>query len=480
MEKSLYKNISIYMIKTVVSIILPIITFPYISRTLGVEVYGEVQFVISLVTYFQLIAGLGINSYAIREGSKIRDNREELRKIISEVFVINVISTFLTYCLMMCFFMNYEKIQNDAGMFWIYGTCILFTTFSMEWVFNILEEYSYIAKRSILFQVISFMILFIVVREQKDYMNYIFVLVFPILGTAIANFKMICSKKLLFHSGKYELKKHIKPILYVFGINLASSIYLNLDTTMLGMLKDNYEVGIYSAAIRITKQIIILINAICSVFLPRITYYFSNKSWDDYYKTIKDALNLILMISIPISIGLLVIGEDIILIMCGSEYIAASEVIKILAIELFFAIVNGFLAWQILMPWGKEKMIFVFTLLGGITDFLVNLCLIPKMGATGAAVGTMLAEIVVFLLCIKESRNILKQVCFVKIVKEYFLVAMWIVAISLLVSCFDISIIPRVIIVILGSVFMYFLQLLLNRNTYITELAVRCKAYLFR
>ncbi len=480
MGKNLYKNISIYMIKTVVSIILPIITFPYISRTLGVEVYGEVQFVISLVTYFQLIAGLGINSYAIREGSKIRDNREELKKIISEVFVINAISTLFTYCLMMCFFMRYEKIQNDAIMFWIYGTCILFTTFSMEWVFNILEEYSYIAKRSILFQVISFLILFIVVREQKDYMNYIFVLVFPILGTAIANFKMICSKKLLLHNGKYELKKHIKPIFYVFGINLASSIYLNLDTTMLGMLKDNYDVGIYSAAIRITKQIIILINAICSVFLPRITYYFSNRRWSDYYKTIKDALNLILMISIPISIGLLVIGEDIILIMCGTEYIAASEVIKILAIELFFAIVNGFLAWQILMPWGKEKKIFAFTLVGGIIDFLVNLCLIPKMGASGAAVGTLLAEIVVFLLCIKESHSILKQVYFVKIVKEYFLVTMWIVVIFLLVSCFDISIIPRMIIIIGGSAVMYFLQLLLNRNTYITELVVKCKAYLFK
>ena len=119
-------------IKTIFSIIFPLITFPYISRVLGVENIGIYNFSSSVVSYFTLLAGLGISTYAIREGARYRNDRIKISDFCSEVFSINVISTLVSYVILLfcLFFLN--KLHDYISIIVILSISISFTTLGCE------------------------------------------------------------------------------------------------------------------------------------------------------------------------------------------------------------------------------------------------------------------------------------------------------------------------------------------------------------
>ena len=122
-------------IKTIFSIIFPLITFPYISRVLGVENIGIYNFSTSVVSYFTLLAGLGINTYAIREGARYRNNKKDISEFCSEVFSINLISTLISYGILAVCLFFLPSLHDDALIIMILSVSICFTTLGCEWVF---------------------------------------------------------------------------------------------------------------------------------------------------------------------------------------------------------------------------------------------------------------------------------------------------------------------------------------------------------
>ena len=160
--KSLKINVILNMIRTIMQLIFPLITFPYASRVLGTESLGKVNFTTSVISYFVLIASLGINSYAIREGASLRENRDKFEHFANEIFSINVISTFITYVLMFITFLLVPKFRGGyLILLLIQITNIAFTTLGVDWIYNIHEEYLYITIRSICVQLISMVALFV-------------------------------------------------------------------------------------------------------------------------------------------------------------------------------------------------------------------------------------------------------------------------------------------------------------------------------
>lgn len=140
-----------------------------------------------------------------------------------------------------------------------------------------MEDYAYISFRSVIIQIISLILLFIFVRTKEDYLIYAFIIVFSTSGYFLLN--LISSKRFVdfFRSGKLELAKHIKPILVIFGVSAASSIYLNIDVVVLGAVFGDYEVGLYTVAVKINVIIRGLISSVGVVVLPRMTNYLYKK-----------------------------------------------------------------------------------------------------------------------------------------------------------------------------------------------------------
>ena len=172
MAKSLSRNFSVYMLKNLVSIAVPLITILYASRALGPSGIGDVQYVQSWISYFSLIAGLGISSYAVREGSKLRDEYEKLQSFSSEIIEISVLSTAVAYVALWIFLRTVENLRPYTFLFVVCSLLVAATGLNTEWICTIFEDYDYISKRSILFQLASVVILFLLVKQRNDTIQY--------------------------------------------------------------------------------------------------------------------------------------------------------------------------------------------------------------------------------------------------------------------------------------------------------------------
>ena len=278
-EKSLKKNAFYSFLKAFMTLIFPIITFPYASRILTPEGIGKVYFANSIVSYFVMFGSLGIGTYAVREASKVRDNKIELIKFFKEILLINLISSIISYCTFFILLIFVPKFNQYTLLLLISSIRILFTTLGLDWFYSALEEFKYITIRSIFFQIISLLVLFIFVKTKEDILWYVIFGLISSVGSNICNF-FYCRKFLnLQIKVDLNLKKHIKPIFIFFGMTVATSIYTMLDTSMLGFLSSDIEVGYYSAATKINHMVLSLIVAITGVLLPRFSIYIKNEDY---------------------------------------------------------------------------------------------------------------------------------------------------------------------------------------------------------
>lgn len=277
-RKSLGVNALINSIRSVVNLIFPLITFPYVSRILSVNGMGIYNFSSTYVGYFLLLAGLGIYTYAIREGAKFRNDREKMSQFASQVFTINIVSTLIAYVLLLLSLLIFKNLNNYVSAILIFSLQIIFTTIGTEWIYTIYEEYNYITIRSILFKIISMILLFLLVKKASDYLVYVSISVFASVGSNVLNFihsKSYCSIKLVKNVDWY---KHLKPIIIIFASSLAINIYVSSDTTILGLLKDDYAVGIYGLSVKIYSISESLMNAVMAVTIPRLAMLFGRKN----------------------------------------------------------------------------------------------------------------------------------------------------------------------------------------------------------
>lgn len=408
--KSIKLNMFFNVLKSVMSVIFPLITFPYASRVLGVENMGKVQYAQSVISYFTLFASLGISAYAVREGSKIRDNREALSRFSSEMLLITTISTTIAY-LTYFIFLLMGSFNGYVVLMCITSLSIGFTTFSIEWINQIEEDFSYISIRSVAFQFISFVLMFTFVKNANDYTIYSFLQVFSATGFFFLN--LIYARKYITVKKSYlklnNLKRHLKPIMVIFGSSVAISIYLNLDILILTNLKGDYQVGLYSASVKIMNVVKTLINSITVIGVARLSWYLKHDNIKEYEVLLKNCLNSELLLLIPICLGISMLGYYAIFIFSGEAFTPATLSCQILGFNSVVSVVNGLFMNQYFIPAGKEKIGCFATIAGALTNLVLDLILIPPFGLNGAAVATFLAEAIVglvFLYYLNKAINV--------------------------------------------------------------------------
>lgn len=467
-EKSIKKNSVLSFIKAIVSLVFPLITFPYASRILGVERIGQVNFSNSIINYFVLLAGLGISSYAIREGAKIRDNKEKTNQFCVEIIVINLISTVISYCLLIIV-MQHSSLQDYRQLMILSSITIVFNFLGINWLFNIFEEFAYITIRTMVMQIISLIILFLFVRTKDDYLNYAFVLVLSSVGANIFNISY--SRKFISISKvkKLNLTKHIKPIMVIFGMTVASTIYLNLDTTMLGFMVGDYEVGIYSAATKINKIAGNLISSVLVVFLPRLSYYVKMQKKKEFNALVDKALNYILGLTIPASIGLFLLSKEIIILFSGSAFLDAVPTMMIKSPNIILSVLNGFIAIQLFMPLNKELTSLYATVAGAVINLVFNYLLIPIYGSTGAAVATLLAEGIVLVICLYTLKDLYSFKNIWKEILKYFIAGIGMIPLGIILHKLKLGIFSTTIFMVIGGGVIYFVLLFIMKSQIIIE-----------
>lgn len=407
-NKSLGKNALLNLIRVIFSLTFPLITFPYISRTIGPERYGKVNYCISIVSYFTLVATFGITDYASREGAHIRKDKIKLKQFCNQIFSINLIIAAIIFILYVFFIFNSNTLVNYRILLIIEGIQIIILPFTIEWFYTIFEEFSYITIRSIIIQFISLILLICFVKNNSDYYKYALILVLSNSGASVFNF--IHSRKILriCFTRKLEIKKHIKPMLILLGHSIALSVYVSSDTTMLGIFCGDYEVGIYSAASKIYLIIKQLLNAITIVAVPRLSNYIGNEEEQSYENLCGKLAKYLFAFSCPCVIGITCLSSQIMVVIGGQEYLKAGEPLLILSGALLFAVFACLLTQGILLPQKLEKYILYGSVCSAIINLAFNFVAIPNCGYNGAAITTVIAEGMMFFISWYYSKRYLK------------------------------------------------------------------------
>lgn len=400
------------------SFIFPLITFPYVSRVLGPIGNGKVSFATSVIYYFSMIATLGIPTYGVKICAQYRDNKAHLSKIVKELLTIESIAMIVSYIIFFIALYTVPRLQEDKLLMLINSATILLTVFGIEWFYQAIEQYDYITFRNIVFKIISIIMMFLFVHKTEDYIVYGAINVIGTVGSNILNIFRLNKFVNLKSKDKLELAPHIRPIFMLFMLSASTMIYTSLDTVMLGFIQDDSAVGYYNAAVKLKNILVSLVASLGTVLLPRLSNYLANKDMKAFNRLIKKSINFVLLISIPLTIYSIIEAANCIDFLAGSDYQPAVLPMQIISVAIIFIGLSNIIGIQILIPFGKENLTVVSTVVGAIVNVILNSIFIPLYSAAGAALATTIAELsvlVVQVYCVKsylkemiQLRNILK------------------------------------------------------------------------
>lgn len=479
-QKSIKLNLIMNTILTMSAFIFPLITFPYVSRVLLPIGTGKVSFATSIVSYFAMIAQLGIPTYGIRACAKVRDDKENLSRTTQEIFIINVIMCVIAYVAFFITLFLVPKLYQEKELFFIVSFTLIFNTIGMEWLYKAIEQYTYITVRSIIFKFIAVIVMFLLVKNQQDYVVYGGITILAAVGSNIFNFfyahKFITIRPLK----DWNLRQHMKPIITFFALSVAATIYTNLDIVMLGFMKTDEDVGYYNAAVRIKSILVSIVTSLGAVLLPRASYYIEQGLMDEFHRISKKALHFVALVATPLMLYFMIFAKEGIFFLSGDIYAGSILPMQIIMPTLLFIGMSNVLGIQMLVPLGKEKVVLYSEIAGAIVNLILNVILIPKFAATGAAIGTVVAELVVWIyqyIMLKDMvKKAYKEIRIMSIIVGLLLASICSIGIKL----FEFSSFIALLISAIIFFGIYFLVLTLAKEPMIVEIEQQVFKKLFR
>lgn len=396
-EKSLAYNMLLNGLLKMSSYIFPVAALPYASRVLLPAGLGKVSFATSVITYFTMLAQMGIPTYGIQACAKVRDNKEELSRTAHELFFINIFMAFVSYAVFAVSLFVFPRLQEDKTLFLVMSVMILLNAIGAEWLYQAVEQYTYITVRALVFKIAAIPLLFILVKGPSDYIFYGILTVFAANASSILNF--IHARKIIYIKplGNYHIKRHIKQVFVLFAVSCATLVYTNLDTFMLGIIRNPEETGYYESAVKIKGLLANIVTAGGIVMLPRMSYYLERGKKEDFLKTCKKAIHAMVVTALPISVYFTFFAEESIYLVSGPAYGKSVLPMQIIMPAVLLIGLTNIIGIQMLVAMGKGNNTLYSVLAGALTDLILNMFLIPVYGVSGAAIGTLVAEAVVLI-----------------------------------------------------------------------------------
>lgn len=468
-EKSIKKNAVYSWLKAFLTLVFPLITFPYASRILLPEGIGRVNFANSVISYFILVASLGIGGYAAREASRLREDKIALTKFVKEILFINLVCSVIAYILFFVSLILVPKFSEYRSLLLICSVKIIVSTMGIEWVYIAHEEFRYITVRSFVFQFISLAYLFLFVRGSEDILHYAVFGILTSVGSNIFNF--IHVRKYIDFRQKivYEIRRHFRPVLIFFGMTIVTSIYTMLDTTMLGFLSSDTEVGFYSASTKLGHMVLNMLTAITGVLLPRLTSYSQKGDMKSFSELSQKSACILVLLSVPMAAGLFILAEPLMLLLSGSDYLPAIPAMRVIIPIVIIIAFGSLTGVQILPAIGKEKISFYSFIAGAMVNVVLNMLFIPKFGALGAAIGTVCAESSVTLVQIVYVRKIIiTKVFLVSFLESIFASFVMMFCVGLILKMVE-NLLLQLVISFMVGMLVYATILLVCRNRYFGE-----------
>lgn len=395
MAQSVKVNYILNLINTGTQMLFPLITFPYVCRVIEADGIGQINFFQSIISYISLFTCLGIPMYAIREIARDRSDVVQMNRTAMEILLLHSMLTLVGYAIVAILCLTVPQIQVNIPLFLILSLTIFFTAIGCEWFYQGIEDFKYITIRGLIIKTVSVVLLFIFVKNKTDLLYYGCYTVFGVLGGNIFNFfrlrKYIHRENIIF--SELHIKRHVKPVLKVFSFSVVTSIYLQLNTVLLGFLKNALAVGYFAAATKVMQMLLTMSACLGSVMMPRASHLIAENKEDEFNRLIQKSYDFTLAIALPMTIGLIFCAPSLITALCGVKFehsILPSQIIA--PIILMVAISNVF-GIQVLFPKGKINIVTLCCGIGAVADLILNLCLIPFFSYIGTSIAYLGAEV---------------------------------------------------------------------------------------
>ena len=388
------KNYFYNLLLSIANILFPILSFPYASRILGPVGIGKVQVVSSFAQYFALFAALGVPIYGMQEVAKFRHDKTRLSIVFSELVITNFIAGLFFAALYTIIILSFPYFRPNIHLYLYAGLIIILGFSCIDWFYSGMEEFKSIAVRSVLIKATALILLFTCVKTQNDYTLYLLLTVFSLVSNNLISFVMIRGKVSLVFSG-IDIKKHLRPLFFISSTTIAASMYTILDTVLLGFLSTEKAVGLYTSAIKLCRITLPFITSIGVILVPRIAKEASENNHSQVQQLLDTSFHFITFLSVPVVFGLFILAPEFIYVFSGEKFTEAETGMRVLALLPLLVGAGYFLAFQILVPGGKNKEMF-FSVCGGLICFvLLSFLLVPVYNETGTAIANICSEFVV-------------------------------------------------------------------------------------
>ncbi len=387
----------------ILTIILPIITVPYVTRIFTSEALGNYVFYNSIVSYFSLFAMLGIGVYGTKQIAAASD----VSSTFWNIYAIQLIASILAISV---YIIAIFSIPQMGGVIPLIVVITLFAKMiDISWLFSGKEDFKKITIRNVVIRIIGVISIFTFVKSSDDLYLYVFLIViFDFLG----QFVMWVPAKKFIKRPSFNtkiMKKNLHPIVLLFLPQVAISLYVVLDRTLLGLLGSYSDVGIYEQGQKLISILLKVVSSLGVVMLPRVANLLSERRDKEAQNMVKFSFILYNLIIFPMMFGLIAVNEVFVKLFLGQNFQDVKYVLYVIVFNIMFVGWTNILGYQVLVVRNKNKEFMLSTTIPAFVSVAVNVAVIPFFGYIGASITSVVVEILVFAIQWYYSRNIINK-----------------------------------------------------------------------
>lgn len=398
------KNFAFQLAYQILSIIIPLITTPYIARVLEAEGVGIYSYTYAIANYFVLLGKLGIDMYGNRLIAMQKGDKKMVSKRFWEVFLVHLIFaviSMLFYGILIIF------ISENRLILLIQSIYIISQLFNINWLYFGLEQFKITVTRNFFIKIITLVCVFLFVRTKNDVWKYTCITAIGMAAGEGVMWLILPNYVMVYRPKWDEMKKHIKPLILFFIPVAASSIYTMMDKVFIKIFQNAEQVGYYENAEKIVSVGRTITVALGTVALPRASRLVAEKKQDILKNTIKKSFLMDVWFSTAFAYGIGAIARELVPFFLGNKFTESISLVYMLIPCIpCWSIANVFRT-QYVIPKQKDKIYINSQIIAAVVNFMLNLICIPIMGTRGAAVGTVVAEVIVCIMMVIASKDVI-------------------------------------------------------------------------
>lgn len=458
-QKSLFKNSIYKALLSFANIVIPIIIGPYITRLLDVELYGAYNKVYAEFQVFLIFATFGIYTFGVRGISKIRDDKEKVSELFTNLFLLGIITNIVTGIV----YIIYAIISSNGitqTIYFVFIIQIVANVFYIEFLNEALENYKFITIKTLIVKVLYLVLLLTMVKKPSDIIIYSIIISGIVFLNNIISYIYV-KKRIKFNFKQIHLLKYIKPLFLVLIITNIEILYSQLDRIMLGKFVNDVSVTLYYIPYYLISTLASIPYAIINVSIPRLSYIVESRDKESYEGALNTSITSLLFIILPMCMGVAVLAPEVVQLYAGDKYIGTgmSTVLILACVYRIIISIESSMTNLVLYANNKEKILVKFSLAFGFFNVIMNFLLVAlnKLTPLTAMLTTAIAEL---MLCIVQYVYIRKKMkiglrIFSKQNITYGILVLCFIPIAMIIKYINLGFYINVIIIMLVCIVFY-------------------------